>query len=319
MGDTLLATPLIRDFKRVYPDCRVVVAAETVPAQALENNPHIDEIVIAPPRGRLPAAYCKLIMQLRRFSFKVSIDLISTPASAAIGYFTRARHRFGYNLRGRAWAYTTQIERMSEPIYNPLTKYRLAAPLGITPSSALPEIYPSGDHFLWVENQLKGWGIDPKKQVVIGLAPWSRRPWRRWPVENWKRLVEMINLQRQFNWILFAAPSERPLLADIESAPNSGIFWAGTDHLLQAAALMAKCRLVLCSEAGLKHIATAVSVPTFTIYREYPGVNPASWTPPDPRHHDLIVDLDPAQITLAFQAVTDFIDKSSAQFNNFFL
>ena len=41
MGDTLLATPLIRDIKLKFPDVKLDVLAEPVPAQVLRNNPHI--------------------------------------------------------------------------------------------------------------------------------------------------------------------------------------------------------------------------------------------------------------------------------------
>jgi ADP-heptose:LPS heptosyltransferase len=61
IGDTLLATPAIRAYKRAHPETRLTVccADEGGAYQVLLHNPYVDELVVADPAG-LPGPRCVL-------------------------------------------------------------------------------------------------------------------------------------------------------------------------------------------------------------------------------------------------------------------
>lgn len=288
MGDTLLATPLIRDIKGKFPMTTIDVVAESLPAQVLEGNSNISKILISPNRGSWIGAYSKLYLKLLKTNYKASIDLISTPGSALISFVANARIRVGYRLRGRTWAYNVAVKRQSNNNYSALSKYDLTEDLNVTCTSPIPVVSPLPQHTAWADSRMQELKIDFSKPI-IGISPWSKRVWRRWEMDNWIRLLIELRQHGEYQAILFASNSERPFLKLIENTKDYSLFWADTSHIHQAAAMMKSCDVVLTADNGLKHIAVAMNTPTFTVYTDYEGVSPHAWNPPDRTDHQFLV------------------------------
>jgi ADP-heptose:LPS heptosyltransferase len=288
MGDTLLATPLIRDFKAEYPETSIEVIVQSLPAQILEGNKNISNLLISPTSGSWIGAYRKLYYQLWKSNYKLSIDLISTPGSAVLSFIANARTRIGYNIRGRTWAYTDPVKRQSITKYSAITKYDLAVPIELHCTSPIPEIFPEAQYKTWAIERLSELKIDSTK-TLIGLCPWSKREWRRWDINNWTMLLTNLKQTVDTQVILFASASERIHLSGLESISDISVCWGGATHIHQVAALMSQCQFIFTADNGLKHIGVAVNTPTFTIYTDYDGVAPSAWNPPDNNIHEYII------------------------------
>jgi len=277
MGDTLLLTPLIRSLKQSYPEVYIDVLAEPLPAQVLENNPYIRKVHSAPRRGSSFRKYIPLLRVLRRQRYTLAIDFLSTPGSALLTKLSGAEKRIGYRLRGRTWTYTHPAERRTQPVYNPLTKFDLVKVLNVEPDSLELDVFIDAEEERFAENTWCEFGFDDST-AVCALAPWSKRAWRRWDINAWLEIMRRISVDNEVRWLLFAAEGERAEMHELKNAQDINIRWAGTKHLLQAAALMKRCRAMLCADNGLKHIAVAVGLPALTIYT---GSDPQVWNPLD--------------------------------------
>lgn len=288
MGDTLLTTPLIRDFKLRYPAVNIDILVEPLPAQVLTNNPNISEIKVSPQRGSSWSTYIPLLKDLRRKEYKLVVDLISTPGSALIARLSGARFRIGYRLRWRSWAYTLSVQRRRESLYSPLTKYDLTTGLDVRCSSPIPQLFPGDDNLQRADDFLKKYNLDNKDRI-IGIAPWSKRVQRRWDTEAWLKLMKTVDTEQKYRWLLFTSASERESVYDIEKSTGFNVIWVGAEHILDAASIMSSCKLVVGSDNGLMHIAVALSIPTLTIFQPHPGVDPGAWTPPGYKHHDYLI------------------------------
>ncbi len=281
MGDTLMLTPLIRAFKQSNPDVRLDILVEDLPAQVLRNNPYLTNVHIASGRGSGPGEYIPLIRRLRCECYDLAVDFLSTPGSALLTRLTGARHRMGYRLRWRSWAYTHPVNRCEEPLYNPLTKFDLVRDLKLDPETLDLDLFIGDEKEKEADKAWKAFGFDDMTSVY-GIAPWSKRPWRRWKNEAWLEVIQNISRSESAGWLLFAAEGERSGLAAIENHPGIDVRWAGMKDIRHAAALIKRCRATLCADNGLKHIAVAMKTPTLTIFT---GSDPAVWNPPDdPRH-----------------------------------
>jgi len=284
MGDTLLATPLIRDFKLQHPETSIEVIAENLPAQVLLGNPNISKVLISPSHGSWIGSYGGLYHKLWKSKYKLSIDLISTPGSALLSYIANAKIRIGYKLRGRSWAYNAPVQRRSIIQYSAISKYDLVERLDMTCSSPLPEIFPKTKYRDWAVGRITELKIDLSKPM-IGICPWSKREWRRWEIDNWIRLLEKLLKYDEFQIIVFASNTERPHLSQLESFSNTSILWAGASHIHEVAALMNHCKAIITNDNGLKHVAVACAVPTLTFHV---GSEPELWNPPDNPLHKTI-------------------------------
>lgn len=291
MGDVLLATPLLRAFKKAYPDVAVDVLAERTPLQPLRHNPHIRSLIVAPNRGAPPGAYFPLLRRLQGERYRLTVDALSTPGSALLTRLTGAPTRVGFRLRGRGWAYTHPVEPNAATIYGPLAKFPLLSAVGLTAPDAasadalLPELFIADEEVAAAERLLEERELT-EGPPLIGLAPYCRRVERMWDMPNWARLMQIVAAQTKSAWLLLAAPGERGLLRNLERLAGVRVVWAGAPDLRVAAALMGRCRVVVGGENGLLHLAVAARVPTYTIFSGRD--DPRRWTPPGKARHQWV-------------------------------
>ena len=218
-----------------------------------------------------------MITLLRREKYDLAVDFISTPGSSLLTFLTGAKQRIGYRLRYRTWAYTHPVKRHIEPVYNPLTKFDLVKGINVDSSNLQPEVYIDE---LDREFANRVWQrfMGDEYDLVIAVAPWSKREWRRWNLESLLKVMREVSEERDICWILFADERERQELEVIENDPDLDVKWAGARNMLQAAALIQCCKAMLCVDNGLKHVSVAVSTPALTIFT---GSDPVVWNPPD--------------------------------------
>jgi len=286
MGDVLLATPAIRAFRKAHPTILIDVLVEHIPAQPLRNNPDISRIIISPNRGSSLREYLPIIQQLQRYKYQSAIDFQSTPGSALLAILTGAPERVGFNRRMRSWAYTKAVDPVAELAYAPLPKFRLLEHFGVPlPSSLteiLPRLYPTDSANDSATIFLEKYNLN-ENHLLLGLAPFCRRDWRMWPVAKWCELLTSFAKYNNATWLLFAAPNEREALVEIEKCAGVNVIWVGMSDLLDAAALMQKCRAVVSGENGLLHLAVAAEVPTFSIFCGRDA--PKQWVPAGIKNH----------------------------------
>lgn len=309
MGDVLLATPAIRAFKKAYPTILIDVLVERIPSQPLHNNPDISRIIISPNRGSRIREYLPVILRLQRYKYQTVIDFQSTPGSALLARLTRAPVRVGFNRRMRSWAYTNAIEPGKTLAYAPLSKFKLLETFDVPPpslSEVLPRLYPTDDAKATAIEFLQKNSIN-EDHLLIGFAPYCRRDWRMWPIVKWRELLTSFSKRNNPTWLLFAAPNERESLMELENCAGVSIIWVGMDDLLEAAALMQKCRAVVSGENGLLHLAVAAEVPTFSIFCGRDA--PKQWVPSKTKNHTAL-DLrnDCSDINNVMRSLAEFLE-----------
>ncbi|NQT35776.1 glycosyltransferase family 9 protein [bacterium] len=277
MGDTLLLTPLIRTFKEVYPAVKIDVLVEALPAQVLKNNPHVRKIHISPPRGSGFGKYILLLRRLRHEKYVLSVDFLSTPGSALLSRLINSKLRIGYRLRWRSWAYTHPVQRRTDPVYNPLTKFDLVSMLGVKPDDLKLDLYYSDDDDAVAAELWSALNFS-EPSIVCALAPWSKREWRRWANPAWLKVMKQVSMQKPVIWLLFATENERRFLSELEDNPDVDIRWAGASDIGVAAAMIKRCQAMLSVDNGLAHIAVAMNIPKLSLFTGSDA--PELWTPP---------------------------------------
>lgn len=102
---------------------------------------------------------------------------------------------------------------------------------------------------------------------------------RRWPAERWAAVVA--GLQARGHQVLVSAgPGERERAERVLTAAGTGRLWTGGLGCL--CALVAQARLVLCSDTGVGHLATAYARPSVILFGPVP---PSRWGPPPDGPH----------------------------------
>lgn len=278
IGDVVLTTPALRVLKSHFPDADIDFVTNPGPAQILVNNPNLHRIIVYPYKSGDVFGILKFAPGLARIKYDISIDFLGTTSTALMSLASWAKVRLGFNLRVRKLAYTHYDQNYVSGIYNALTKFTLLKPLGIEDEDPRTEIFVTEEAKQWANRlfEAEGWG-----ERVIAMATCAMRPVRCWLPERFVEVARWLHI-RGYKVVLTWGPGERDYVQRVQELMGRAAVISPQIDLMQLAALLERCRLLVCNCSGTKHVAVAVGTPTLTIHGpSEPGV----WTPRgDPRH-----------------------------------
>ncbi len=279
IGDVILTLPAAKALKKAFPGARLDFLAEPPCQELLENNPALDRVLVYRAGWLEHPAW---LARLRHEGYDWAVDFMGTPRSAMLTFATGAALRAGPGHVWHRWAYTHKLRQSEEPRYSALEKISMLRPLGIATeeSDCLPRLDLRPEDRRWASEAL------PATSPLIGLAPASRKPTRRWPAASYAELARRLVREQGARVIVFWGPGERPLAEEVASGAGTGAFVSpATRTLGQLAALLSLCRLLVTNCNGPKHIAVALGVPTLTVHG---SSDPRAWNPPDTPRNRII-------------------------------
>jgi heptosyltransferase-3 len=287
LGDVLMTTPALRAFRAEFPQAHLCFLTGHEGTKILDNNPNINEIIVSAP-GSIPASISEL-WRIRKRRFDVAVDFESGTRSAQFALFSGAPLRIGFRRRWRNWIYHRYC-REDRDAYSAFGKLQFVAELGINPESydCLPELHTTKQDKTAALEIFQKHNLSGKK--VVAFSPVSRRPYKRWPYENFANIAERLIRRYQASIMVFAGPGEYDTVSKFISHINPGdsVILPPAHSIGTAYELFAKCCMFVGNDNGLKHIAVAAGTPTFVIFSKY--VHPLNWTPGDRSKHRYIVD-----------------------------
>ncbi|HEY7495264.1 MAG TPA: lipopolysaccharide heptosyltransferase II [Candidatus Tectomicrobia bacterium] len=265
IGDILLTTPILRLLRQHCPGAQIDVVVKAAYRDLLQAHPCIDRLVLFQEGQRL----YQLLHILRQTRYDVVLDLHRTLRSGLLYHGLLARHKLAYNKRTlrRAllvhlgWNTLRRITPVPELYAAPLRRLGINAPVPplemyLEPGSQeairahLTHVFPEGCG-----------------RPLLALAPGAHWPTKRWPVERFAAVAQELAHPQEAAVVILGSTDDVPLaqaLCHQLSVPvlNS----TGTLSLMQTAALLRQCRLLLSNDSGLMHMATALKVPVVAIF-----------------------------------------------------
>ena len=272
IGDTLLATPLIRELRANFPDA-VIDALMRWPGakDLLENNPHLNRIY---QRDLVKASrfesFCFLHSLLKEH-YDVSINthpqsqMLYRLAARVVGAPRRLSHE--YECSG--WLDRLLVNRTLPQNYD---KHSIENNLDLLPFlNAQPkldrhemEVCLTADGEAWADAFLTAHDLHRRLWLGVHVGSGSTKNLRlkRWPLAHYVELVKKLNRQRpDVSVLLFGGPEEEKdhdvVLAQADARL---VLRTETKNLRQAAALMKRCNAFLSVDTALMHLAAAVKV-----------------------------------------------------------
>jgi ADP-heptose:LPS heptosyltransferase len=127
---------------------------------------------------------------------------------------------------------------------------------------------------------LRPWGIDdqlpPPPQLFLGenvssdfallprhfvaLAPSAAHALKRWPLNHWKKLLELCP---EINFVVLGG-SEDQFLSELEAFPNV-LNLAGKTNFIQTALAVKKSEVLICNDTGVMHFGEQLGHPTIAL------------------------------------------------------
>jgi len=261
MGDIILASPLIRILRKKYPDARIDVLTKEQYGDLVRFNPHISSVVTLKTNEKKELN--ELAPSLREKHYDVLLDLHNSIRSRYIrsqinpGELHIVNKRvvprfFLVNLKWNFYKETIPVaERYLET----------AASLGIEDDNKGLELFLPDQAKVTAGTVLKDFfnGAD----CVIGMAPTAKHFTKIWPAERFIELARRAVNEFHAKLLIFGGKEDEGYCNEISAKINAGgmnrdsFNCAGKFTILETAAAMDRCEIVVTNDTGLMHLASA--------------------------------------------------------------
>ena len=279
IGDTLMATPLLRSLRKSFPDSYIGAVTSTTAADVLRHNPHIDEVFPVAYR-HLPTWLSlekqRILARARKLRIDTVLSLEANPSFTKIACRTRAERIMTYDPSPLCPALHHLPNRDGE--HSIEMHLRAGELVGAAPDGmAMEFFYPEGvDASL--TDKLSSIGIAHDDRVIGIHAGWGSREQhptntrlRSWPADRFGQAARWLFDKYKAKIVLTGTEQDRPLndfIATASGVPCHNL--AGKFSLLESAALIRRMGLYITIDSGPAHMAAALGTPLITLWG--PGI-----------------------------------------------
>lgn len=268
IGDAIMSLPAVRAVRQGFPVAEITVLAKPWVAALYEGEGSIDRVLTfeSAPGARDLGAKWKLARRLREPGFDLAVLFPNSFESAAVVRLAGVKRIVGYARDGRAPLLTDAV-----PVPNPGTHERfyyleLLRRAGLI--EAIPEVPEIRlDHI--AERQARGEqrfrDIDMKLPVV-GVSPGAAYgSAKRWIPERFAESAARLAAEIDGSVAVFGSAAEKPMCEEVARAAGGRNF-AGATALSEFIEMTAACSVFLTNDSGAMHIASALGIPSVTVF-----------------------------------------------------
>lgn len=262
IGDLLLTTPVFPNLKSYFPDAELYVLTLRRGRDVLIDNPYLERVFTYDSSE--DKSWC-LIKNIRKQKYDMIIDLYCNPRTALITFLSGAKYRFGFEFRGRSYAYNIKMKGRGGEVHNvdfnldalrkmdiPIKFTQLMLPLNVV-------------HREFAEEFVRKHNIDSKPILGISLTGgWEAK---RYKEKDYIELIKLILAKYDVNlMLLWGNDSERKEAEEIHAAFTDRAFIIPDSPIKYLGALIERCDALIGNDSGPLHLAVAAGVPTLGIY-----------------------------------------------------
>ncbi len=270
IGDALLLAPVVRLLRHHLPDVAIDALAEKRNAAVFSMVDGIRRVYCYDDFGSIK----KVLKQ----TYDVVIDTEQWyRLSAVVARLVRAPVKVGFSTNARRRMFTVTVDYDSEG-YEAEVFGRLLEPLSLSTSVLL-----ENDLLVVPESARKEVGalIDNLKGSgdLVVLFPGASVPEKRWSSEKFHALVDWCEKQGA-HVVVVGGEQDREAGAQIVSG-LSALDLTGKTTLVQTAAVLERATVVVSTDSGILHLASALRRPTVSLFG---ASSQSKWAPRGPSH-----------------------------------
>jgi len=279
LGDIILTTPLLLALKTAYPESYLALLTTPAGKSALTGLPELNEIVSYDKNGSesgLPAFFRK-VKEIRGKKFELALSAHRSYRSALLLALSGIPVLVGFEDASLPWIYHLRAKRRREE-HEVLRNLSLLQPVVELPPNFEPRIkLPLPPNF-----SLEKFGIRREGRPLVGFAPGSAWPTKRWPAERYAELAEILSLELGAQIILLGDESDARVCAELLQKSKAGVVnLAGRTSLPELCGVISSLDALVSNDSAPVHVASAFSIPAVVVFGPTtPGFGFGPWRNP---------------------------------------
>ncbi|MEW6619388.1 MAG: lipopolysaccharide heptosyltransferase II [bacterium] len=267
IGDILLSSPLIRLIRKRFPDAEIdmVICAEF--EELVSANPNINQVILFDRKTGI-RGLLRLCKKIKEKQYDLIVDIHKKLRSLVICLTSGAKQKVSYNKHSflRFLLVKFKINRYSNTPYMANLYLKSIERFGVEDEGQGLEFYITPSKEAVILELLRSEGIS-KEDILIGIAPGAYWATKKWPKERYIELANWLIQNKKSKIVIFGGKDEVELSQEIKLALfNKPIVAAGRLSLMETAALLKRCKVLITNDTGIMHISVAVKTPVVAIF-----------------------------------------------------
>lgn len=303
IGDTLLATPVMRAIHAAHPDARIDVLSHPRRAQILHHLPFLNRVGGISKRS----AWLRGWMGMR-YDY------------AIVHGFDESLVAYALRVAKRAVAFRQRREALNRKLYRTVEVPAFQSGHSVALALRLPaaiDIPPAGGRLSYRVTAAEGtWASarlatdtprDAYPLVGLQVASFPTKAYRDWPVSAFAELAERISAQwSAAHFVVYGGADDGERTAWLAARLGArATVYAGRLSLRQTAAIMSRTHVYIGVDTGPTHIMSAFDIPLVGLYHCYSPSrligaldHPCFYSVDHPRPYGCAVDVPMAEISV---------------------
>jgi heptosyltransferase-2 len=271
LGDAVMSLPALRAIRRRFPHARITVLARPWVAALYDGERTIDRVVqlAGAPGARDWGVKWKLVRRLRRSHFDLAVLFPNSFESAALLRAAGVKRIIGYARDGRSLFLTDAVR---PPAKGEIARHECFYYLELLRRAGLIESIPDVPEIRLYgipDARRRGeelFGDFHVKLPVVGVSPGAAYGTaKRWLPERFGEAAARLAAEIGGSVAVFGSRAEKAMCEEVARA-SSGRNFAGGTSLREFIDMTAACRMFLTNDSGAMHIASALGIPSVTVF-----------------------------------------------------
>jgi heptosyltransferase III len=297
LGDTLVGLPALWCLKEHFPHAQLVYIWQKVPnvryvtaRDVLSGSGIIDEFIV----DELASSKFKRLFHILRLLGKVKKEKADIGVVLEAPFWSSKRRWFlkvcgvkkvvswderSSRIQRNQDGEMVQVDHISDQLLVLLQQLGISGPDRQTGKME----FPLRKNEL---NRIDAWlgkkEIRIKEKFLIAVAPWSNMPLKRWPLENFERIVKRLIAECNVCPIIFGGREEQGIGIELVRSWGTGVVAAGELNIREGIGVMRHCRFFLGNDTGVMHMAVASGIPCVAVFSARDNVG--LWEPYGVQH-----------------------------------
>ena len=265
----MLTTPLIGEVRRRFPEAALAVLCNAQAAGLLEGNRDIDQVIVYDKNGagKGLGGLRKTAGELKKHGFTLAISPHKSLRTSVLLYLAGIPERIGFRESAGWFLYHRAVKR-AVGCHDVERNLSILKALGIEIDECRKNLQLPTDPTTTdsVNRLLNSLGVT-KDRMIFGINAGSVWPTKRWHVQGFAGLMELLERRYSCRFLLFGGPQDGALVAELDRLSGQrAVNLSGKLNLRELASALDWCDVFISNDSGPMHMAVARGVPVVAIF-----------------------------------------------------
>lgn len=262
IGDVVCSTIVLDNLRDEFPNAQIDFLTEKPSSYGLLGLTHLNNVFIF-DKKKLKSRI-KLAWKIRKTKYDLIFDFFCNPSSAQITFFSGAKYRIGFPLRGRKYAYNYYGPEERNTWHNAILHLKVLEKFGLSTKKQNLHYSLDNQSILFAQKYFKE--TFANNEFVVGICPTGSWASKKCDAEKFAEIAELVIKKYNAKILILWGKGDEIDGEKLFSLLKEKAVYAPQTSILEMSALISKCSFLIANDSGPMHIATALGTPVLSIH-----------------------------------------------------